>query len=210
MQIEVKVPEEISETVRLLISKLGISGVPQYLRCKPELGALINECFPIVDAKVKAEGGQRVLGWQIWQTSLLVEAEFHAVWVSPTGELLDITPKPLPFSEILFISDPKAVYEGKQVNNVRINITGNSLVDDFIAVHDAVFRIENRGARALQYQLSLSGEEAKAHRTLNAAKPLLEMMALQGGTRKSPCPCGSGKKYKVCHGKKISRLINDF
>jgi preprotein translocase subunit SecA len=83
------------------------------------------------------------------------------------------------------------------------------LVDDFIAVHDAVFRIENRGERAFQYELSLSGKEAEAHHILNAAKPMLEMMALQGSTRKSPCPCGSGKKYKVCHGKKINKLVGD-
>jgi hypothetical protein len=204
------VPKTISDDIRYLVSELHLSDDPQYVRSRPDPGSSLNDCFPIVDAKVKAEGGQRVLGWQIWQTQLLVEAEFHAVWASTTGELLDITPKPCPLSEILFLSDPKAVYEGKQVNNVRMNITGNSLVDDLIAVYDAVFRIENRGERAFQYDIEVEGKEAEAYGILNEAKRLLEMMAIQGGTRKSPCPCGSGKKYKVCHGKRISKLVSEF
>lgn len=204
------VPKELTPDIKLLISKLKIPEDVLHVPCRPEPDAPQNECFPLVEEKVRNLGGKRVLGWQIWQTTLLVEAEFHAVWVSPEGEYIDITPKSLTFSEILFIPDPKAVYEGKQVNNVRINTTRNSLVDEYIAVHDALFRIENRGKRALRYELSLQGREANAHHVLNAAKPMLEMMVLQGDTRKSPCLCGSGRKYKVCHGKKIGKLINEF
>lgn len=139
-----------------------------------------------------------------------MEAEFHAVWESPSGELVDITPKSQWFKKILFIPDPKAVYEGKQVNNIRLNITSNKLVDEMIAVYDCVFRIENRGERATQYELKLTGREADVYQMLNTAKPMLEMMALKGDTRKSLCLCGSEKKYKVCCGKKINKLIINF
>ena len=88
--------------------------------------------------------------------------------------------------------------------------TGNPLVDEFIAIHDAVFRIENRGKRALQLEVSIKGREAKAHKMLSASKAMLEHMALQGDTRNSLCLCESGRKYKVCHGKKIGKLINQY
>ena len=204
------VPSEITDEIRLLLSKIGSHEDPEYVKCRPNQNSPQNECFPLVVERVIAGGGERILGWQIWQGQLLVEAEFHAVWKTPEGELIDITPKPIPLERILFVADYEAKYEGRQVNNIRINITGNPIVDEFIAVHNAVFRIENKGKRSLQYELSLSGREANAHQKLSAAKPLLEMMALQGQTRNSPCLCGSGKKYKVCHGKIIRKLINDF
>lgn len=206
----IKVPSEITKEIELLISKIGSKEKPVYVTCRPNPSSPQNECFPLVAARVKAEGGERVLGWQIWQGQLLVEAEFHAVWKTPTGELLDITPKSQPFKQIFFLAVPRAKYEGKQINNIRLNITGNPLVDEFISVHDAVFRIENKGDRAFEYQLSLSGKEANAHHKLSAAKPMLEMMALQGYTRNSACPCGSGEKYKICHGKIVKKFVNDF
>tara|TARA_R110002167_G_C12369509_1_gene623973 strand:- start:65 stop:580 length:516 start_codon:yes stop_codon:yes gene_type:complete len=169
-----------------LLSKVGAKSEPVFLPSRPVAGAPLNECFPIVDKKVESAGGKKVLGWQIWKTPLLVEAEFHAVWESPEGDLIDITPKSLPLAKILFLPDEAAVYEGKQVNNIRVNTTGNQLVDDFIAVCNAIFRIENKGDRAFQYELSLSGDEAQAYHMLTKARELLEVMALQGMNRKSP------------------------
>ena len=205
-----RVPIETTEEMKLLLSKIGSKEKPVYISCRPIPNVPQNECFPLVEAKVKAEGGERVLGWQIWHGQLLIEAEFHAVWKTPANEFLDIAPKPFPIEQIFFVADPRARYEGKQINNIRMNITGNPLVDDFISVHDAVFRIENKGKRAFQHQLSLSGKEVDAHHKLNEAKPMLQTMALQGYTRNSRCLCGSGEKYKVCHGKTIKKLINNF
>lgn len=204
------VPSPTSKHARDLFSKMGVSEDARYVPCQPISGSPINECFPLVDERVATEGGQRVLGWQIWQSQLLIEAEFHAVWKSPTGELVDITPKSILFREILFLPDVKSEYEEKQVNNIRINLSGSSLVDEFIAVCDAVFRIENKGERALVREISLYGTDLLAHQKLTAARPLLELMALQGDTRKSPCPCGSGKIYRICHGREIRKLTRDF
>ena len=201
-------PNEICNSIRFLITKLGACSEPVFLPSAPTLGKPLNECFPIVDEKVKSFGGKKVLGWQIWKTSLLVEAEFHAVWQSPERELIDITPKSLPLKKILFVADDNAEYNGMQVNNIRVNITGNLLVDDFIAVHDAIFSIENKGTRKLQYELTLKDEEAQDYHKLCKAREILEFMALQGMNRKSPCVCGSGKKHKACHGKSINELVN--
>ena len=201
------IPKEICDDIRALVLKLGVTTQPKYLPCKPDMNALVNECFPNVERKVKSDGGKSVLGWQIWKTPLLVEAELHAVWQSPDGDLTDITPKSFPLNRILFVYDESAIYIGKQVNNIRINITGNQLVDDFIALNNVIFRIENKGERAFQHMLKLSGTEAKAYDQLKKLGALLEWLVLQGMNRKSPCFCGSGKKHKYCHGKKISKLL---
>ena len=141
----IHVPTLTDDNLYDLSSRIDSSEEPRYVPCKPQRGAPINECFPLVEEKVDTEGGKIILGWQIWKGKLLIEAEFHAIWESPNGEWIDITPKSLSFSEVLFVPDPAAVYEGKQVANIRINITNNSLVDDFISFHEATFRIENKG-----------------------------------------------------------------
>lgn len=209
-----RTPTEITENIKLLLSKIGSKEKPVYVDCRPNANSPQKMCFQIVDAKVKTEGGDRILGWQIWQGQLLVEAEFHAVWKTPSNQLLDITPKPFPVERILFVADPRAKYENKQINNIRMNIMGNPLVDEFISVHDAVFRIKNQGNRASQYGLaylfSFTINECIALRKLNQAKHMLQTMAQNGYTRNSPCICGSGEKYEVCHGNVIGKLLNDF
>ncbi len=127
------VPELNKDYVNTLVAQLGLSGQPYYLRCIPDTNAFINECFPNVDSKIKKEGGECILGWQIWETPLIIEAEFHAVWEPLSGERIDITPKTKSFKKILFIDDPKSVYKNKQVNNIRINTTG---VDSHIVTPD--------------------------------------------------------------------------
>ena len=64
-------------------------------------------CFDGVLEKVKHDGGGILLGWVIWEwPNAFLNAEFHAVWIDPAGQLVDITPKPLGEKSILFAPDP--------------------------------------------------------------------------------------------------------
>ena len=204
------IPTETTEDIKSLLEKIGTKGKPQYVKCVPIPEAPANHCFPLVDEKIKSDGGKCILGWQIWQTFNLLEAEFHCVWQGTKGKLLDIAPKTFPVEKILFVQDRNAIYEGKQVNNIRINISNNTLCDDFIEICDAIFRIENRGRRAFQYELQLPLREREAIQFLYETKSMLEVMMMKNEKRTSPCICESGKKYKTCHGKKIKKLIKKF
>lgn len=67
---------------------------------------LYGWCVDGVQSKVAAEGGRPVFGWCVWEwPGVMWNAEFHCVWESPSGELLDITPKPQFESEIVFAPD---------------------------------------------------------------------------------------------------------
>jgi hypothetical protein len=88
--------------------------------------------------------GDIIYGWQIWKGELRCEAEFHAVWRTISGDLIDITPKGFPIERILFVQDDRVQYKGAQVDNIRINCTSNVLVNDFIDVRKALFRIMNK------------------------------------------------------------------
>jgi len=95
-------PTSIDSHVEKLIFKICKTSTPVYLPIKPESYAEPLYCFPAVQEKIKRDGGQMILGWQIWKGNFLVEGEFHAVWESPTKGLVDITPKQVPLEEYYF------------------------------------------------------------------------------------------------------------
>ena len=86
-------PQEITPAIAALSQKLG-AGHPQYVPVDPSPDALVQKCYLNVDAYVRANGGEAVEGWLIWEETQRrwLFAIHHCVWRSPTGCLVDITP----------------------------------------------------------------------------------------------------------------------
>jgi hypothetical protein len=177
---------------------------------EPAPFAEVKECFPAVAEQIRRHGGTQVLGWQLWQTKFLVEAEFHAVWCAPDGSLHDITPKQLRTAKILFLPDPDTVYQGANIDNVRLNSTGNAICDDFIKACEAVFYLENKGERAHQREVELLGKEAVLHGFLVKMRAGTNEMLRDGLTEKSPCPCDSQRTYEECHGPLLKKMFAEL
>jgi hypothetical protein len=203
-------PTEVDTDVKKLISIVYPDSVPMFLAVEPESYAQANECFPAVAEKIKRDGGSQALGWQIWKSTMLIEAEFHAVWRSEEGLLKDITPKQIPISKILFLPDSRATYNGSQTDNVRINISDNPIVDDFIKIAKAIFRIENKGEKAFQQEVRLEGKEAAVYNFLKKTQVGVYFLAQNGTTRNGRCFCGNRDKYKHCHGKKLLETLKSL
>jgi hypothetical protein len=198
-------PAEISRELAALCKDLVQMAAPDYVEVRPELDAPSNECFPLVDAVVSKNGGKRLLGWSLWEfPGVFVEAEFHAVWESPTGELLDGAPKGRPVKRILFLPDRGATYSGRQVNNVRRTLSADPCVSSYLATFDAEFELLNRGVRADQHgQIELTDAEADEYARIQAQRVSLHPKVLRLAAAigpYTPCPCNSGKKVKWCHG----------
>lgn len=98
----------------------------------------------------------------------MVEGEFHAVWRSPDGNLLDVTPNALNSDKILFITDPSRTYQGKQIDNIRIPLSKDQRVLEFIDLAHRRFLVMNEGD--LAYQI---GEVAIDDRKL---RPIMKRM----------------------------------
>lgn len=205
-------PKSIDKDVEKLLDKLDATHEPIYIKVSPEVGAKINDCFIIVREKVKNSGGRMILGWQIWKTKYLIEAEFHAVWENPDADLIDLTPKEGDIEKILFVEDENSVYEEKQVENIRLNISTNELVDDLINVCKAIHRFNNRGNRAELYEgdfiASLDATQIKHITYLTEMQSIISLLLSNKGRRTSPCPCGRGIKFKECHGKNLSERVS--
>ena len=117
-------PEKITDKIIELCRRIVPGEVPQYVPVKAEEWSRPMECFTNVEQMVKRYGGQQVNGRAIWQWSnVLVEAEAHAVWKSPEGQLIDITPHDNSEDKILFLCDESMIYSGEQIGNIRLALT---------------------------------------------------------------------------------------
>ena len=197
-------PTECVGVLRDLCGQLVSDGEPLYVEVRPTPGAPPDDCFPTVDAHVQANGGMARYGWSLWELpSVFVEAEFHAVWQSPSGGLLDVSSKKWDAARILFLPDPRRAYEGRQVNNLRRSLSIDPAVGEYLGTFDAEFEVMNRGDRAFQHgMLHLSEMESLEMARIMQSRQRLhhEVLSLaQVVGPYTPCLCGSGKKTKWCH-----------
>ncbi|MFA5360065.1 MAG: SEC-C domain-containing protein [Patescibacteria group bacterium] len=201
---------ELIKLIQLMDSSLKPISVP----VEPEKYAEESECLPAVKEKIEKDGGSQILGWQVWKSDFWIEAEFHSVWKSPEGKLIDITPKlifvlpnfSIPVSLITFLPDSKIKYIGAQIDNIRLNITNNEVVDDIIEIFKSEFKLLNRGERALEYTVELKDEDADLLREIKIIQLNLYSMIQRGMNRESDCFCGSNNKYKDCCYQKIIQI----
>ena len=197
-------PADISEPILSLCHEIVPNSAPEYVDVLPLLGAPANECFVLVEDQARNAGGESVIGWALWELpGLFIEAEFHAVWRNPDGEMVDISPKTRQTQRILFLPDPSARYDGRQVNNLRHAISRDPDVSAYLQAFDDEFEFLNRGERALQHgELRLNDRDAIEYGNIERRLETLHMRLLPRFPSFGPytaCWCGSGKKLKWCH-----------
>jgi len=185
-------PLNISGQILTFCKRINPSQKPIFVPVIPSPGVRADHCFYDVQKKVKSHGGRVQYGWTIWEKpEVLLEAEFHAVWVSLADELIDVTPKVDREQKILFLPDANRVWEGEPVDNVRFPLLDNSYTSHLIRYSEARFRLRERYWR--------DGESIIPFEEVQQLELQYGMHNLKLG-RNDPCNCGSGKKYKKCHG----------
>lgn len=185
-------PAKITDKIMELCSSAVPGAAPFYISVEAAGWGLMNECFPNVQRMVREHGGQQVNGWAVWQwANISVTLEAHAIWESPEGKLVDITPHDCGEREILFLRDDRVVYSGKPIGSIRQPLTASPLVAELIGLLNERDRIMC----------------ASADRTYALPKEMYlrimqiqEMLHREVG-RNDLCPCQSGLKYKKCCGR---------
>jgi hypothetical protein len=100
-------PKVITPLIKEFLRELK-SQPPEYVQVVTSMGGRIGRCWENVGAVVRKNGGQRRYGWTIWERSgLFLTAEFHAVWCTADGELVDVTPKADGERRVLFSTAPQ-------------------------------------------------------------------------------------------------------
>jgi hypothetical protein len=156
-----------------------------------------------VRKKLERDGGNIQHGWCIWELpGVFIEAEFHAIWISPTQQLLDVTPKKDGEKEILFFADPIATFEEATFNrrdNVRLPILDHPSVHDYIKCCEdhIAFRVKHTSPKNPQLFIVKAVEESEYIRRRAVLQS--EVFKLIPEPYQI-CPCGSGAKFKWCCG----------
>jgi len=192
-----------------LLKKSGNKNIPLYVPIKVESYSTINNCFYNVIDKVNFNNGKIIYGWKLHQTRLMVEAERHAVWKSPNGELVDITPDVECQDKTLFLEEDNGwTYKEQYSDNIRINITDNPLVDDFILLCETITKLWQTGKRKSKSEIEILEPVANLIHLLERNKIDIELFILSKNNKESNCYCGSLIKYKNCHGKDLKCLYD--
>ena len=102
----------IQKLARQIDSKSETVQVP----VQPGEECSVGSCFDNVRAVVRRRGGSTQHGWWMReQPGVYAEAEFHAVWRTAEGFLVDVTPREDGLTTILFLPDSNAVWTGADV-----------------------------------------------------------------------------------------------
>lgn len=213
--IEVFVPPANSPSVATLRRALRLNCAPITIHVCPDPSARERNCFVTVRDKVDAEGGAMRLGWAVWQHgALFIEGEFHAVYDPGNSRpWIDLTPRPQCTDDVLFLPDERASYDFEStdvVDNRRVALIPDPRVEHALQLFTKKTQLLNSipGIDVTADQvdpgliLKLALCEQQAAELLEAA--LYSQVASDYSNmaigRNDPCPCGSGKKYKRCHG----------
>lgn len=214
MNFRYQTPQLGNDDLSVIIARLDVFNSPIYIDAIPDPSAQVNECFTNVKAKVATDGGKEVLGWQVWISEHIIMAEFHAVWESTDERLFDITPKSPSRYQILFIQDDNMSYNGMQVDNLRINLTKNELVDQYILLQEAIHKVQNRGRLARlhgdEFIQALSEMDKSVIVAFSKMSNWMESKISIGGGVESFCFCNNKKAYKQCHGVFFYKMIDEM
>lgn len=189
-------PDKITEKILELCNQVAPGAIPVFVEVIPQDYAIINECFNNVEEIIRRHGGEKVNGWSVWQwANALIEAEAHAVWKSPSGQLIDITPHINREKQILFIPDDRVSFNGYSIDSIRMPLTDSPLIAELIEVKKELFSITANYKS--HEEISLGDLPVRYVYLASRNDEIMKIIHMNVG-RNDPCPCQSGLKYKKC------------
>ena len=116
-------PKKINTTNSSIVAFLGLNPSAAILLKYRKPNSFISEpdnCHINVWVQCDKHGGKPQYGWIIGQDlkNNFLEARFHSVWLSPEGELIDLTPRNDNEKRIMFLPDPERVIMLSEYKNM--------------------------------------------------------------------------------------------
>ena len=209
-------PTIISPAVIRLKNHLNLNTEPIFVQLRVEPWAEEQSCFPNVDRMIRSMGGSAMNGWSVGIIpGVLIEGEFHCVWRSNSGELFDITPNNSGMKPTLLLPDPTNVWSGGVENNIRLPLSSDQLVIDYIDGKNLIYEIWNSGEDKFKLYYT-KADEAKVSSNKNREEVVasncrkINEMLSKKKNQHHPCYCNSGKRYIDCHASQFIRLREKF
>ena len=100
-----RLPSSVSDPdVVAFVRIFGLTEPPVYL-AHNDVGYGPEWCHVSTKDRALKHGGRRVHGWAIWQFTGVAIADFHSIWETEEGELVDVTPPKFGGDRVLFVRD---------------------------------------------------------------------------------------------------------
>lgn len=199
-------PEKITPKILELCSRIAPGSRPVFIDITGEESCFPGECFENVRQRVLARGGHIQFGWSIWEwPDVYIEAEHHAVLRLDSGILIDPTPHTNDgIHKRLFLPDSKAIYDfenpGILRDNYRLALRNDPLIKSLFQLAAERTEILNSIPGVGCVQTDAATKARLTSNELQQGGVTIEI-ARKYTQRNSPCFCGSGIKFKRCHGR---------
>ena len=195
--------------IKELLNYLKIENDPFILNITPDNESEELSCFENINRIVQKKGGEIIHGWLLHNVDYMIEAEFHAIWKDPKGNLIDLTPDQSAFiTERLFVIDENRQFDGDRVDNFRLNLTKNPLVDDIIELERAKFWFLEKGDRKeIIGRILLNEQDQSIWDELVNLSESVESLYYDGENLDTLCFCDSGLRYNSCHRVRLKELV---
>jgi hypothetical protein len=166
-------PKHIGDSiVKFCNSITGATPPAYFVPVKAVADEKLDDCVNVVSRKIARDGGKPITGWIIWHApSLFVEAEFHCIWESPSGEKIDVSPKPDGETQILFLPDSSRSFQGEKIPNQRKALRDHPALERLFILNETWGRrkptpghgiIPSRLDEVLWMQIQQAGDELRA------------------------------------------------
>lgn len=136
-------PAHLGDDIDAFARELGGLAVT-FVPVEPRPDAETGFCHRNVAECVRLHGGRPAVGYALWANRLFLMAEYHSVWETPTGELIDPTPAAEGETRICFARDPSRAthYDApRPPPNRAMSIVGKA---DGAAVSEAIAGLSPR------------------------------------------------------------------
>ena len=140
--IPIPTPREISPLVFEACRVAVTNSNPVHVPVRLETYSKDEDCHRNVTEKVRRDGGRACYGWVIWEIpDWEIQLEFHSVWQSNQGRLVDLSPPLHGGPEVLFLPDPIRVYEGRNISTIHHPYDASERCRAYVDVADKINRL---------------------------------------------------------------------
>lgn len=136
-------PKEISPLILEVCRTVVANPNPVHVPVRLETYSRDEDCHRNVAEKIRRDGGLACSGWVIWEIpDWEIQLEFHSVWRSNQGCLVDLTPPVHRGTEVLFLPDPIRLYEGLNISTIHYPYDASERCREYVDVADKINRLD--------------------------------------------------------------------